>query len=31
LNQPLNVELLGNGSVPLGVVANLSARLEKKK
>ena len=31
VNQPLNVELLGDGSVPLGVVANLSARLEKKK
>jgi len=30
-NQPLTVDLLGVGSTPLGVVANLSAHLEKKK
>jgi hypothetical protein len=31
VNQPLNIDLLGIGTTPLGVVANLSARLEKKK
>jgi hypothetical protein len=31
LNQPLNIDLLGVGHTSLGVVANLSARLEKKK
>jgi len=30
-NQALNIDLLGAGAGPLGVVANLSARLEKKK
>jgi hypothetical protein len=30
-NKPLNVDLLGRGQTSLGVVANLSARLEKKK
>lgn len=30
-NKPLNVDLLGRGATSLGVVANLSARLEKKK
>jgi hypothetical protein len=31
LNVPLTVDLLGGGATPLGVVANLSARLEKKR
>ena len=31
LNKPLNIDLLGVGTTSLGVVANLSARLEKKK